>query len=185
MYCNGSLYIIDVSQSVEHDHPQALEFLRKDCSNITTFFRKSGVCVMRVKELFEFVTDPTINKDNLDEYLQLAQEKAVASTITTTEEEVSEAVFQNVFIPRTLNEVVDFERDYNNVQEGTQQDIAYQTVIGLKPDLSGAQTIPQLLQESNEKSSTAPVVSQTSSNNIENENVNGQAINSSVNENPV
>ena len=35
----------DVSQSVEHDHPQALEFLRKDCSNITAFFRKSGVCV--------------------------------------------------------------------------------------------------------------------------------------------
>ena len=182
LYCNESLYIIDVSQSVEHDHPQALEFLRKDCSNITAFFRKSGVCVMRVKELFEFVTDPTINKDNLDEYLQLAQEKAVASTITTAEEEVSEAVFQNVFIPRTLNEVVDFERDYNNVQEGMKQDIAYQTVTGLRPDLSGAQTIPQLLQESNEKSSTASVVSQESSNNIENEIVNEQAINSSVNE---
>ena len=27
-------YIIDVSQSVEHDHPHALEFLRKDCTNI-------------------------------------------------------------------------------------------------------------------------------------------------------
>ena len=87
-----------------------------------------------------------------------------------------------MFIPRTLNEVVDFERDYNNVQEGMQQDIAYQTVTGLKPDLSGGQTIPQLLQESNEKSSKALVVSQESSNNIENEIVNRQAINSSVNE---
>ena len=27
--------MIDVSQSVEHDHPHALEFLRKDCTNIT------------------------------------------------------------------------------------------------------------------------------------------------------
>ena len=52
---------------------------------------------MRVKELFEFVTDPTINKDNLDEYLQLAQEKAVASTITTAEEEVSEAVSMSLY----------------------------------------------------------------------------------------
>lgn len=33
-YHDGDAYIIDVSQSVEHDHPHALEFLRKDCSNI-------------------------------------------------------------------------------------------------------------------------------------------------------
>lgn len=35
LYHDGSIVIIDVSQSVEHDHPMALEFLRKDCSNIT------------------------------------------------------------------------------------------------------------------------------------------------------
>lgn len=28
------MYIIDVSQAVEHDHPHALEFLRKDCTNV-------------------------------------------------------------------------------------------------------------------------------------------------------
>lgn len=33
-YHGGDAYIIDVSQSVEHDHPHALEFLRKDCSNV-------------------------------------------------------------------------------------------------------------------------------------------------------
>lgn len=38
-YHNGDAYIIDVSQSVEHDHPHALEFLRKDCSNV------NGKCV--------------------------------------------------------------------------------------------------------------------------------------------
>ena len=26
--------MIDVSQSVEHDHPHALEFLRRDCCNV-------------------------------------------------------------------------------------------------------------------------------------------------------
>ena len=34
-YFDGQCYVIDVSQSVEHDHPHALEFLRKDCSNVT------------------------------------------------------------------------------------------------------------------------------------------------------
>uniref|UniRef100_A0A8B9GQQ0 Serine/threonine-protein kinase RIO1 n=1 Tax=Astyanax mexicanus TaxID=7994 RepID=A0A8B9GQQ0_ASTMX len=34
LYHDGDSYIIDVSQSVEHDHPHALEFLRKDCSNV-------------------------------------------------------------------------------------------------------------------------------------------------------
>lgn len=33
-YSGGGVYIIDVSQSVEHDHPHALEFLRKDCANV-------------------------------------------------------------------------------------------------------------------------------------------------------
>lgn len=35
LYYDGSIVIIDVSQAVEHDHPMALEFLRKDCTNIT------------------------------------------------------------------------------------------------------------------------------------------------------
>lgn len=34
-YHDGGVYVIDVSQSVEHDHPCALEFLRKDCTNVT------------------------------------------------------------------------------------------------------------------------------------------------------
>ena len=34
-YHAGKAYIIDVSQAVEHDHPNAMTFLRKDCTNIT------------------------------------------------------------------------------------------------------------------------------------------------------
>ncbi|KAF4682830.1 Serine/threonine-protein kinase RIO1 [Perkinsus olseni] len=36
----NTVYIIDVSQSVEHDHNQALDFLKRDIVNITRFFRK-------------------------------------------------------------------------------------------------------------------------------------------------
>lgn len=67
-YYKGKCYIIDVSQSVEHDHPHALEFLRMDCYNITVFFRKKGVTPMRTKELFDFVTDLSIT--DVDAYLQ-------------------------------------------------------------------------------------------------------------------
>ena len=66
LYFEGKVFIIDVSQSVEHDHPHALEFLRKDCTNITDFFKKNSVCTMTVKELFDFVVDPSINSDNID-----------------------------------------------------------------------------------------------------------------------
>lgn len=38
-YHGGGVYIIDVSQSVEHDHPHALEFLRKDCANVNGEWR--------------------------------------------------------------------------------------------------------------------------------------------------
>ena len=73
LFHEGHLCIIDVSQSVEHDHPQALEFLRKDCANITDFFRKKGVCVMSSKELFDFITDVMIDESNIEQYLEKAQ----------------------------------------------------------------------------------------------------------------
>ena len=40
LYHDGHVYVIDVSQSVEHDHPHASEFLRKDCRNVTDFFAR-------------------------------------------------------------------------------------------------------------------------------------------------
>ncbi|XP_066435395.1 serine/threonine-protein kinase RIO1 [Eleutherodactylus coqui] len=159
LYHNGQIYIIDVSQSVEHDHPHALEFLRKDCANVNDFFVKYGVAVMTVRELFEFVTDPSINQDNMDAYLEKAMEIAAQRTEEerSNQDKVDEEVFKKAYIPRTLNEVKNFERDVDLMQKlkeedmslNTQQDnILYQTVTGLKKDLSGAETVPALLQKS-------------------------------------
>uniref|UniRef100_A0A8C3A4Y0 Serine/threonine-protein kinase RIO1 n=1 Tax=Cyclopterus lumpus TaxID=8103 RepID=A0A8C3A4Y0_CYCLU len=85
LYHNGDAYIIDVSQSVEHDHPHALEFLRKDCSNVNEFFVKRGVAVMTVRELFDFITDPSITCDNIDQYL----EKVLYQTLTGLRKDLS------------------------------------------------------------------------------------------------
>ena len=47
--------MIDVSQAVEHDHPRALDFLRRDIKNINDFFKKKGVHIFRSKAIFEFI----------------------------------------------------------------------------------------------------------------------------------
>lgn len=57
---------------MEHDHPHASEFLRKDLSNVTDYFAKKGVSVMSLMELFKFVTDVTFSNEEavVDEKLQ-------------------------------------------------------------------------------------------------------------------
>ncbi|KAF4525924.1 hypothetical protein B566_EDAN014687 [Ephemera danica] len=102
LYHDGHVYVIDVSQSVEHDHPHALEFLRKDCTNITDYFRRRGVATMSVRTLFEFVVDPSVTKENVQECLDALAKQAEESPV---QDEVSEEVFKNSFIPRTLSEV--------------------------------------------------------------------------------
>lgn len=43
LFNEGEIYIIDVSQSVEWDHPLALFFLKRDILNITRYYRHLGV----------------------------------------------------------------------------------------------------------------------------------------------
>nr|CAD7264530.1 unnamed protein product [Timema shepardi] len=152
-YHNSQIYIIDVSQSVEHDHPHALDFLRKDCTNITDFFKRKEVATMTIKELFDFITDPTIREINIEEYLDKVSERAAARTIEVTSEEytaqeqIDEEVFKNAFIPKRLAEVVDIERDIRNVKSGKEKELVYKTITGLKGDLSGPQTRPEILEK--------------------------------------
>lgn len=50
-------WLIDVAQSVEPGHPSALEFLMRDCDNISTFFTRKGCPEVRTKEnLFSHIT---------------------------------------------------------------------------------------------------------------------------------
>ncbi|XP_078224550.1 serine/threonine-protein kinase RIO1 isoform X1 [Callithrix jacchus] len=157
LYHGGGVYIIDVSQSVEHDHPHALEFLRKDCANVNDFFMKHSVAVMTVRELFEFVTDPSITHENMEAYLSKAMEIASQRTKEerSSQDHVDEEVFKRAYIPRTLNEVKDYERDMDIIMKLKEEDMAmnaqqdnilYQTVTGLKKDLSGVQKVPALLE---------------------------------------
>nr|CAB3265590.1 serine/threonine-protein kinase RIO1-like [Phallusia mammillata] len=147
LYHEGHLVVIDVSQSVEHDHPRALDFLRKDCTNINEYFRKKGVPSMSLRELFNFVTDVTINNSNIDEYLQKAMEIAANRPNDEQENTNDDAVFGKSFIPQRLDEVKHFERDVKNAKQGNTE-VLYQTITGMNTTLSGPREMPDMLQES-------------------------------------
>ena len=149
-----TVYVIDVSQAVEHDHPNALVFLRKDCENAIHFFRKNGVpAVPDLQPLFNFVVDPSIRPENAEaayDRLLLRADDATgadavrgasggsgASAAAGAEAEVAEAVFAQMHIPRTMEEVGirDVERDIATAAAGRGADLAYAKVMGLGADL--------------------------------------------------
>jgi len=136
LWHKSQIYVIDVSQSVETDHPSALDFLRKDASNVNDYFEKTGnLNVMNTRQLFEFVTtvipvgDETTDINEIFEkesaaemnYLEKVMEDVENSfkkLSTQTENErrkkdqqnsVDEAVFMSSFLPRSLNQVADYD----------------------------------------------------------------------------
>uniref|UniRef100_A0A182YC76 Serine/threonine-protein kinase RIO1 n=1 Tax=Anopheles stephensi TaxID=30069 RepID=A0A182YC76_ANOST len=130
LYHEGKIVIIDVSQSVEHEHPHALEFLRKDCTNVTDFFRKREVSTMTVKELFDFITDAAITVDKVEQRLEEISERIANRSFDefTEQQKLDEAVFKQIFIPKTLHEVYDAERD---VFDKRADELVYKTITGL------------------------------------------------------
>lgn len=149
LYHKGNAVVIDVSQSVEHDHPHAFEFLRKDCTNISDFFRKRGVATLTVKELFDFITDSSINVNNLEECLEKLSDKAASRNFEdmTAQEQVEEEAFKNIYIPKRLTEVINYERDISKAKKGDTEDLTYKKIAGFKEDLSGTANRPEILEE--------------------------------------
>ncbi|KAK6131076.1 hypothetical protein DH2020_035184 [Rehmannia glutinosa] len=137
-YVEGHLYIIDVSQAVDLDHPHALDFLREDCIHVSDFFRKHGIAAMTIRELFDFIVDPTIDDDSVDSYLEEAQRKIMArGDVISAEEEIADSVFVQSYIPKTLDNVKNAEEDVQRIISGKDTgDMYYQTITGLKKALS-------------------------------------------------
>jgi RIO kinase 1 len=149
LYHQRQAWFIDVAQSVEWDHPNALTFLQKDCSNIVNFFRRCGIdSCMNVRELFEFVTDANITEENMELYLQKMEELAEKRNNegVTDEEEVNEEVFKHSFIPRTLAQVGDPQGEMDRCKEGD-TDIFHRTITGLASNLTSVSRVPHALAE--------------------------------------
>ncbi|XP_058093208.1 uncharacterized protein LOC131239498 isoform X1 [Magnolia sinica] len=156
LYFEGHLYIIDVSQSVDLDHPHALDFLREDCLHVSDFFRKHGVAVMTVRELFDFIVDPSITDESVDSYLEKIQQKILErGSILTSEDEIAESVFVQSFIPRRLTEVKDYEKDIDRITgHKNTEGIYYQTITGMTQVLSRVPDNPKESTQQQQKDST-------------------------------
>ncbi|XP_066598713.1 serine/threonine-protein kinase RIO1 [Prorops nasuta] len=148
LFHDGSLIVIDVSQSVEHDHPMALEFLRKDCTNITEYFKKNGVAVMSIKSLFDFITDPTVTETIMENYLDKISNEIEnqQNNLSNPEDEIAEEVFKQAYIPQRLDQVINVEQDIKLAKSG-EKNLIYNTLTGLKADLSKPKHVPDILNE--------------------------------------
>lgn len=149
LYFKSKPYIIDVSQSISDDHPNAMIFLRSDCDNITNFFKKRGLeNILSIKELFDFIVSKTIPDYSVDTYLNVAIENAISKT-QNYQQEIDSEVFKNAFIPRTLHQVVNFEQHFESVQEGMENtdQLFYREVVGINMELSGPAEVPEYLKQ--------------------------------------
>ncbi|KAL8581307.1 hypothetical protein ACOMHN_034386 [Nucella lapillus] len=62
LWHEGRVFVIDVSQAVDLTHPQAFNFLFRDCTNISTHFQKRGVHgVLSPEQLFNEITGMDID----------------------------------------------------------------------------------------------------------------------------
>ncbi|KAH3762967.1 serine/threonine-protein kinase RIO1 [Pelomyxa schiedti] len=131
LYYEDQMYVIDVAQAVLNDHRNAMDFLRRDCENITRFFKGRGVPnVASVHRLFDFICNPSIPEELVSEKLQ-----ELTSTPDTTPSEVDDAVFLRSYMPRSLADVKDPAQAIEGVQQGDPDSISHLTVSGITPGM--------------------------------------------------
>lgn len=107
LWHNSQIYMIDVSQSVEYDHPHALDFLKRDVVNVNRFFESCGCLTVDVKTLFDYIISEQLSKNEEDEITDLLEkaEERGADYERTMEEEV----FLNTWIPSHLGQMSDLK----------------------------------------------------------------------------
>lgn len=171
LYHDERLYIIDVSQSVEHEHPHAFDFLRKDISNMEDFFGRYGVKVLGLRRAFEFVTKENLvgagesisEEEILERWIEdaglgaEAEDGAIGDNDETkdrsqaraSQQDHEDAVFMKSYIPRHLNDLYDPERDVDMVAKGEGQNLIYADMLGL---VQPAGNTPNEAPEKTEKS---------------------------------
>ncbi|KAG7088404.1 hypothetical protein E1B28_012401 [Marasmius oreades] len=154
LFHENHLWIIDVSQSVEHDHPSAYDFLRSDLKNVEDFFSKKGArALLGLRKSFEFVTSERLaatgggedsdDEANLKRWLQdqemgqegNSEQKNDDANVGVDDKSKAiaheDAVFLQSYIPRSLNEVYDPERDVDLLNRGERKKLIYADTIGL------------------------------------------------------
>lgn len=116
---NGLLYFIDVSQSVQPEHPMSLDFLRMDIKNVNFYFEKLGIDIFSERLIFQFVISESLPNFEGD----LSCLKDLMNYISkhlkiknTAEDEAEDEIFRSLYLVRNLNGLE--ERDFERFTEG-------------------------------------------------------------------
>ena len=133
-----------MSQSVEHDHPAAFEFLRKDLKNAGDFCRSYGVRYPSLRRAFDFVTSTNIEADSgtniLKRSLEAPGTKEAADESKPSALEESPCAQGNgglgtleEFIPQNLREVLNPEQEVERWDHRTEGNLRL-GVVGAERD---------------------------------------------------
>lgn len=187
LWHNGEVFVIDVSQSVESDHPSALDFLRKDCANVNDYFRKAGgLNVMTTRQLFEFVTSTVFGDtdeelsnalDSIMKHVDAEVKKQLTSENTESDlreekhrEAVDEAVFMSQFLPRSLNQLA--EHEIAQIEDGDVEETYAHAVAALTGNEEVVDAVAKKIGREDIKSNVHTLIS-ASLNEATNDDVNG------------
>ncbi|GMM47486.1 protein kinase [Pichia kluyveri] len=120
------LYVFDVSQSVEPDHPMAMDFLRMDIKNVNDFFsRIKKINVYPEREIFKFIITPHDilfkdfehdNKDAEETKEFLLDYLNTLSLKSSEDDEFNDEVFRSLHLVSSLHNIE--ERDFNKFSNG-------------------------------------------------------------------
>lgn len=116
LWHEGHCVVIDVAQAVEPLHPAALEFLMRDCENITNFFEKRSVPGIKTKEdLFFDITklDPLTTNATMLERIHM---KGEAEHIVNRPQNLDDSELETIPDQFRLKEFP-FDYAWNKVEE--------------------------------------------------------------------
>ena len=144
LYHEEKLWIIDVSQSVEHDHPRSLEFLRMDIKNVSDFFGRKGASTLSEQAVFGFVTTSEGSTDTASMHKTLEalfenQSREDQTGGVDNTKQVDDEVFRQQYIPQTLQQVYDIERDGEKLNSREGEPLVYQSLLAGKLGAGGAE----------------------------------------------
>ncbi|KAE9970183.1 hypothetical protein BLS_005027 [Venturia inaequalis] len=135
LWMDDKAWYIDVSQSVEHDHPRSLEFLRMDIKNVTDYFKRKGVDALSERACYGYITVPegSTEFDGMADMLEdMFAKRETLTEEQAAREEQEDDIFRQEFIPQNLDQVYNVENDGVKLQEG--QNLIYKSALLAEKD---------------------------------------------------
>ena len=126
LWFNGTVYVIDVAQSVEPYHTNAYTYLLRDCTNVSTYFSRLSLNenVLSPEEIFNFVTDLTFEKRG-KEFLDEVQTYEKNIRLQSEAIKEKDGFSFDYFFDRTKQNKDDDDDDDSSSDDDDEDDVNY------------------------------------------------------------